>query len=230
MEGNSKKKPAAGPGAQSGPDAGMSRSSDVLPVYLVLTNVSPDEWCAAVDQRRKVIGRSLECDIRVPRQFKQASRRHAEIWEDRHGIKIRDLGSRSGTNINSVWIEKGQEASVVVGDRIWLGGLELEVVSDIPALSKVLAEADLGAGDLPGDSTSIPRRTDPPRVQLALSALSQAELEIVLWMGRGYLKDEEIARVLHRSPNTIRTQVNGIFRKLDLHSRADVLSFLKRQT
>lgn len=208
----------------------MIPPNDLPLAYLVLTNVKPEDWCAAVDQRRKVIGRSRQTDIRVPSNFQEVSRRHAEIWADRHDVKIRDLGSRAGTNINGVWIEAQQEASVALGDRIWLGGLELQLVAEIPAISKVLAEADLGAGDLPDEGTYISRDRQPLPAQILLAELSQAELEVVLWIGRGYLRDGEIGKKLHRSPNTVRTQVNSIFRKLNVHSRAEILSFLKRQT
>ncbi len=114
---------------------------DAPVAYLVLLNRSPDQWCAVIDQQRKVIGRSRQCEIPLPREFPHVSRRHAEIYADRCGIIIRDLGSRSGTNINGVWIERHQEASLILGDRVWMGGVELEVVSAIPVINQVLAEA-----------------------------------------------------------------------------------------
>ena len=63
-----------------------------------------------------------------------------------------------------------------------------------------------------------------------LRQLTAAELEVVLWMYRGYTSDDELGRTLHRSPNTIRTQVGSIFGKLNLHSRTDIVSWLKRSS
>ncbi len=206
------------------------------PAFLTMTNVDPEDWCAAFSQRRKLIGRDHTAD--VPFRRARVSRRHAEIWAGTPSLGIRDLGSRSGTRINGVWLKANCDTSLAVGDRIWIGGIELEVVGDVPLLAQVLAESGLigkrqlesvGAAThdpLVTKSTEVPYVVEP--VRSVLSQLSRAELEILLWMGRGYLDDVELGGRLFRSPNTVRTQVNSIYRKLDVHSRADVLGYLKR--
>jgi DNA-binding CsgD family transcriptional regulator len=193
--------------------------------YLIITNESVDIWCAAITDRRKLIGRKHDCDIVVPARFVCTSRHHAEIWGDRSSIKMRDLGSTGGTQINGVLIDKDQEAALVVGDRIWLGGLEMQLVSDLPVQRKLFAETgvyiDEAAESVNPDLLSIaPSRT-------LLADLTKAEFAIVLWICRGYYKDEEIGKQLHRSPNTIRTQVNSIFRKLGVHSRTELVRLIK---
>ena len=47
-------------------------------------------------------------------------------------------------------------------------------------------------------------------------------------MCRGYLNDEDLGKMLERSPNTVRTHVGSIFRKLEVCSRAELVSWLRR--
>ena len=68
----------------------------------------------------------------------------------------------------------------------------------------------------------------PASTQCLLGRLTHAELEVVLCMGRGLIRDDEIGRQLFRSPHTVRTQVASIFDKLGLHSRPELLGWLKR--
>lgn len=56
--------------------------------------------------------------------------------------------------------------------------------------------------------------------QPALGRLSAREREVLRLLARG-LDNEEIAANLYLSPNTVRTHVGNILKKLDVHSRAD---------
>jgi DNA-binding CsgD family transcriptional regulator len=190
--------------------------------YLVLTNGSADEWHGVIDQQHKVIGRSTRCDIVVPARFHHVSRRHAEIHMDRDGIRMRDLNSRCGTHVNGVWIEAQQDAELVIGDRIWLGGVDLNVVSKLPRFVSPVSDTDSS-----DDGANAGGGTMPIPAQLLLAELTQAELAIVMWISRGYFRDEDIAKKLFRSPNTVRTQMNSIFRKLNVQSRTDIIALLK---
>lgn len=226
----------------------MANSEPIPPAYLTMTNVDPQEWCAPFTAERKVIGRGVQADIRIPQRHALVSRKHAEIWAELEVLKILDLGSKSGTHINGVWLTKEAPATLVGGDRIWMGGIEFEVVAQVPLLAQVLAETghpgtddeevlsnentDVkqpeGVSDPLARSTEFGLKAHPTPFRMLLAELSQAELQVVLWMGRGYLDDGELAEKLHRSPNTIRTHVNSIFRKLNLHSRGEVVGYLKR--
>jgi LuxR family maltose regulon positive regulatory protein len=55
-----------------------------------------------------------------------------------------------------------------------------------------------------------------------LEALSERELQ-VLRLLQGTLSSSEIAEQLFLSPNTIRTHIKNIYRKLDVHGRADAI-------
>jgi DNA-binding CsgD family transcriptional regulator len=205
------------------------RSMDVA--YLVLTNVRSNEWSALISAETQVIGRSKVADIRVPANYRSVSRRHAEIWMTSKGeIKLRDLGSQAGTRVNDVWIGDRVAATVAVGDRIWLGGLEFQVVEEISILTKLEAATDPASAESPSHSgTSILKFDRSAAIRDALRTLTRAELEVVLWMTRGYLHDDELARILHRSPHTVRTQVGSVLRKMSLSSRGEVLGILKRR-
>lgn len=198
-------------------------------VSLVLTNHAPGGWCHQIDERHKIIGRSDDIDIAVPKRFRRVSRRHAEIWMDHRGCWIRDLGSRLGTRVNLIWIDRLPEAKLVPGDLIKLGGdLEIQVVAGKPPDDR----ADQLAFNEPPDSSSEDMTLGlyPPATptQMLRERISPAETEVMLWISRGYLDNDELGRLLYRSPHTIRTQVNSILRKLALHSRGDIIGWLKR--
>jgi DNA-binding CsgD family transcriptional regulator len=193
--------------------------------YLALTNIDPTEWCCAVETRRKVIGRGKKADIPVSRSFPCVSRLHAAVWAVGQRAFIEDLGSTSGTNINGVWIDAGREVQLATGDRICMGDLELQVADRVPTMARVIAERGVPMED--AERTQDYAATI--RDSALLAALTQAELEIVLWVGRGYIDDQDLAEVLYRSPHTIRTHIRNIFQKLGIHSRTELVGWLKRK-
>lgn len=192
-------------------------------ISLILTNHPTGDWHHQIDNRRLVIGRADDADIVVPSQFRSVSRRHAEIWQDEKGGWIRDLGSRQGTRVNLIWIDRLAAASVVAGDLIRLGSdVEIQVVTgmsnddiDAPALS----DSD--------ELTVAPGSSPTPRTVLR-EKITAAEAEVMLWISRGYLANDDLGRLLNRSPHTVRTQVNSILKKLGLHNRGDIVGWLKR--
>jgi DNA-binding CsgD family transcriptional regulator len=200
--------------------------------FLVMTNVEPESWCAAVRETPQVIGRGLEADIRIPPRFRHVSRRHAEVWAQGSRLHIRDLNSASGTHINGVWLDKACGGRLAIGDRIWMGGLEMRVVQEVSMIAQVVAEGaeplEQTLPDAAEGKASLTSRTMSLPTRFILAELSQAEIEIVLWMTRGCVEDDDLAKKLVRSPNTVRTQMNSIFRKLNVHSRAEVIAWIKR--
>jgi DNA-binding CsgD family transcriptional regulator len=200
--------------------------------FLVMVNVSEEDWSYRIDARRKTVGRSATAAIRLPERFEQVSRRHAEVWRDGGTNWLRDVGSRGGTHVNGVCLEKGQAVTVTIGDRIALSDVEMNVVGHVSRLAEVMAEAGIAVLSQPAEETDggtdIKLTMPLGFVREMLRQLTTAELDIVLWMQRGYTSDEELGRILIRSPNTIRTQVGSIFGKLNLHSRTDIVGWLKR--
>jgi DNA-binding CsgD family transcriptional regulator len=216
-------------GEQLLPSRSGGESADRALAWLTMTNIPAEHWCAVIDQRRKLIGRSAQAEIRVSNRFPFVSRRHAEVWGDQRGVYLTDVGSLSGTHVNGVWVAKGRTARMAVGDRIWLGGVEFQVESDVSPLARVVAEIGLELDESDEDSVAtVIGETRPLPIRYQLQQLTPAELDLVLWMCRGYLHDDELGKILYRSPNTVRTQVGSILRKLGLGSRADVVGRLRR--
>lgn len=206
-------------------------SSEFVRTFLLMTNISPSDWSYEIEERRQLIGRADEAEIRIPRSYQFVSRRHAQIWCNQKGIWISDVGSRSGTRVNGVWVEHLREASVEVGDRISLGDLELAVVSSTGChgfAKDKLASARLQNADRVALRDESPKKALATFVHARMERLTSAEMAVVLWMCRGHSTDEDIAHKLHRSPHTVRTQIGSILQKLEQHSRLDVVNWVKQ--
>lgn len=65
-----------------------------------------------------IIGRRHDCDLRIP--LLPVSRRHCQLSKNNQSLKIRDLGSRTGTFLNG---KKIDETSAKAGDYIKIGPL-----------------------------------------------------------------------------------------------------------
>lgn len=202
----------------------------VAGAWLVMTNFSPENWCAEVTTSERVIGRAEDADIRVPPHFADVSRHHAAILADDEGaVWIRDLKSRRGVAVNGLPLVGNRPTRLSFGDRLQLGSLELQLCDEVPSLSKIRAVLGLRCQEHDGGVETV----DESRLQLytaaqQLTRLSAAEIEILLWMCRGYSTNEELGAVLGRSPNTVRTQLGRVFQKLELNTRSDLLAWLQR--
>lgn len=193
--------------------------------YLALTNIDPTQWCCAIEGWKKTIGRGKNADIRVSPTFPCVSRLHAAVWSSGDKAFLQDLGSTSGTSINGIWIEKNRDVLIAVGDRILMGDMEMYVADQLPTLARVIA----ARSTLMDDAEKTDDHGAKLRDEALLTSLTQAELEIILWVGRGYIDDQELAQVLHRSPHTIRTHMRNIFQKMGIHARTEILSWLRRK-
>ncbi len=91
------------------------------------TEEGPLEW--ELEEGRYRLGRASQSDIVL--SDPSTSKTHAEIEIGREAPIIRDLGSRNGTWVNNRRIS--DETALAHGDRIRIGGLELEFFSeDLP--------------------------------------------------------------------------------------------------
>jgi len=92
-----------------------------------------------------VIGRSLNCDLRVP--LESVSRRHCELSISPEGMRVTDMGSSNGTYVNNERIDGEVELSA--GDRLTVGPIVFTVQIDgqpeeITADQPVVAQGDGG--------------------------------------------------------------------------------------
>lgn len=196
--------------------------------YLMMTNVSPATWLRALYSTPQLVGRAFDNEIVIPKTYLTVSRRHLRIWSNSDTLMVRDLDSTGGTRLNGVLLTPNCDTQIVFGDRLALADIELIVVSpDAEILQHALSEVDTSldtdssiilAGTEKGDSLDARR----------LQQLSPAELQISFWVSRGLTSCKDIAAQLFRSPHTIRTQMNSIYRKLHVHSREELLAWLKR--
>lgn len=192
---------------------------------LLITNTPHDEWYAPLSATPKSIGRSKAMQIRVPKGNPSVSREHAKVWCDRQGAWICDLGSTYGTTVNGVKLMPHRETRITHGDRVLLGTLELTLVDEQELIANVLLD-DGGMSDSNADTMKMSQAVDASRQ--ALSTLTNAERDVLLWVSRGYTTPDEIAEQLIRSPHTVRTQLNSIFQKLGVHSRDELVGYILR--
>jgi DNA-binding CsgD family transcriptional regulator len=200
------------------------RAEEAREFVLIMVNVPC--WYAWISDCEQTIGRGKNVGIRVPDEHRSVSREHAKIWADsRNHVWIRDVGSRFGTAINAVPLRNGHVFQVIPGDRISLGRLEidLEKVSPVAFDDNEVDGRNPFAGNQTVSLSLLRQHTGA-----LLHGLSQAELEVVIWMGRGFTDTKTIGAKLHRSPNTVRTQLSSIFRKTGTHSREELLGRIRR--
>lgn len=74
----------------------------------------------AISINRTLIGRSLDCDIRVANR--EVSRHHVVVFREDGITMIEDLDSANGTFVNDVRIAE-RPISIVTGDAVMLGNL-----------------------------------------------------------------------------------------------------------
>ena len=114
-----------------------------------------------------------------------------------------------------------------IGDRVSLGGLELYFVSpDASILEELVGDAEEEGKTR--STVQFTAKSVKTVGDVRLSSLSPAELEIVRWICRGLTTFEEIGRKLFRSPHTVRTQLGSVFKKLDVHSREQLLALMRK--
>jgi len=197
-----------------------------------MVNVPEQDWSYTIDEEPQILGRSADAGIGIPQQFGRVSRRHATLWRQKSDIWLRDEGSTYGTLVNGVFLKAGQPVTIKVGDRIALADVELLVVGQSskradPAPVTQRSSRFVECSGTGSETVSM-RSNSLDLARAAVEQLTTSELDIVLWMYRGYTNDGELGRVLFRSPHTIRTHVASIFRKLAVHSRAEIVTWLKR--
>ena len=111
---------------------------------------------------RFLIGREQDCDLRPSSDL--ISRHHCVFHVDQYSVRLRDLGSTNGTEVNGSRLvgEKVLEA----GDRVKVGKLDFELVvtkgeeqqapSADPAPSDVLNETEVSASETTYDLPVVP--------------------------------------------------------------------------
>lgn len=162
-----------------------------------------------------VIGRGRDCDfvIREP----TLSRHHARLRVSRQGeLVLEDLGSKNGTFIDDVKISR-QPLSMTSAIRI--GGVRLYLASTS------------GEQDEESSQETKTRRGVrlEPVSKLPLENLTPVQREVFDLVVAG-CDERMIAERLSRSFHTVHHHVQAIFRKLDVHSRTELLALVLNAT
>jgi hypothetical protein len=110
--------PVQRPGGEARPESGFRRR---VPTRISLRYRGNDLVLASPEL---LIGRGAECDITLSSGL--VSRRHARLRVDDDGVTVEDLQSRNGIYINGELLRETR--LLEVGDRIDIGGEELELV------------------------------------------------------------------------------------------------------
>jgi len=201
-------------------------TNEIRIAYLFMLNVPPPVWHARLTDQEQTLGRHPDCEILLPDQCRTVSRRHAAAWISQGKIWVRDLGSRAGTLINGVRIPAQRPIQIEPTDRLGIGEVELTIVTAWQPTA--VSEGDETASLVRRNSLTV--GTDvTTQGEFSPLDLTPAEIEILVWMRRGYTSLDSIGQKLYRSSHTVRTQLASIFRKLDVHSREELLGQLQRE-
>jgi DNA-binding NarL/FixJ family response regulator len=95
----------------------------------------------------------------------------------------------------------------------------LSVTSDGAAILEALATSPSQSPRLPDDARA--------REVAQLQSLTKRERAVLVLLGRG-LEFEEIADRLSISEHTVRTHLQNLYRKLNVHSRLDIVRLVSR--
>ncbi len=219
--------------------------------FLVMKNVAWSKWSYGLNSGTVALGSDPACPIWLPNVFGGVAARHAETGLDKAGRWLWDLGTVAGTAINGVWIDGRSRASLKIADLIWIGGLEIVVVSQVPEPARVqpaewpslLKEQAVGqasslpnsfsrhrqAGSLPhGDENKPLDWSQPYRERFR--KLTDTELEITLEFSRGNIHANKIAECFGFGPGTAKVHLRAIYAKLGVHSEGDLQMLLTKST
>ena len=94
---------------------------------LLVNPGTPHQWEIALKPGANTLGRSSGCDGQVDHE--SVSGTHCQVMVNGDSVLVKDLGSTNGTFLNRAPI---QEAKLTAGQRLQLGGVEMEFIADPP--------------------------------------------------------------------------------------------------
>lgn len=148
-----------------------------------------------------VIGRSLDCDLRIGTGDRRVSRRHCVIEIDPPEARVRDLGSRNGTRVNGVAID-GAAHRLRHGDEIGVGDSVLRVSVGVTGYEIVrrLGEGGQGVVHLARDQAT---------GELVAVKTLWSEFALDRQARDGFLREIENSQAL-RHPNLVGFRAAGV--------------------
>lgn len=118
--------------------------------------------------------------------------------------------------------------AVQMGDRNWVA--QQSAIESLPTAARGAArgETHQPAAELTQVPASLSERNRSPIPQAeAIALLTARELDVLRCLIEG-LTRTQIGLLLHISPNTVRTHIQSILHKLDVHSALTAVAFARR--
>jgi pSer/pThr/pTyr-binding forkhead associated (FHA) protein len=153
------------------------------------------------------VGRSSTCSFVI--NDLSVSRFHAEVIVTEEKVRVKDLRSRNGTFVDGVRVE---EVEVEPGQSVRFGAAHFHLIG----------ENQVAGDDLSEISTHyVPSKAPAqPEVLRTLTDMQGKVLDLLLTG----LQEKEVASRLDLSRNTVHNHVKGIYRKLGVTSRPELLA------
>ena len=112
-----------------------------MSVKLVMFDSKGRRRAFALSQAETIIGRAMECGLRIP--LIEVSREHCLLTIREDSVRLKDLGSTNGTYVNSKRIS---QVKLQAGDRLTIGPVVLTVqVNGVP-VENLRADAQTARG------------------------------------------------------------------------------------
>src|SRR5262245_15512111 len=92
---------------------------------LLINPGTPQQWEVPLKPGANTVGRSPACDVQI--EHGSVSGTHCQMTVNGGAVLVRDLGSTNGTFLNKTFV---QETALSPGQRLQLGGIEMELVLD----------------------------------------------------------------------------------------------------
>jgi len=121
-----------------------------MDISLVLLKKNGSRKVFPLPSEITTIGRRRSCDLHIP--LASVSKKHCQLHLDSGVLKLRDLGSRNGTNLNGKPVD---EAVIQSGDFIEVGPLRFQVQIDN---QPKVAAASAMPGQKPANQNNTPHK------------------------------------------------------------------------
>jgi len=132
---------------------------------LLVNPGSPHQWEIPLKTGANTLGRSSACDGQI--EHDSVSGTHCQVFVNGESVMVKDLGSTNGTFLNRSPI---QESALVPGQRLQLGGVEMELAPDPPRAAPTALRVTLASATAaPAAATTANPPVAPPRVSLRVA-------------------------------------------------------------
>ena len=177
-------------------------------VYIVVQIETSFDRLYQISEAKTQVGRDHECELRLMHPL--VSRRHAVIFNSAEGLRIQDLRSRNGTQIDGMPIE--QEVSLNVGSVIQIAPFRLFVCLGLPEALRTASKSN--------ESTAPTFHQQKMRHDAHLTPTQRRVYDLLI---QGLI-EKEVAAELRISVNTVHHHVKAIYKTLSVSTRGELFA------